>query len=251
MEEKSVKKAEETKPAATEEKPKATEEKPRAPPISMRDMSERDKRLAKWVPKTELGKKVMAGEITDINHIFDQNLAVLEPEIIDKLLDLEEKVVDVKKTTRVIESGRKFAFRVTTLVGNRSGIVGIGVAKDTEKWPAIRKASKNARMHLIRVRRGCGSWECGCGAAHTVPFKVIGKSASVRVTFLPAPRGVGLVAGNAIKDVLIFAGITDVWTKVRGATDTKLNFIQADSYKTTIRIVPMDKPCNLWRVNSG
>ena len=194
---------------------------------SFRDMSERDKRLANWTPKTELGKKVMAGQITDLNEILDKNLAVLEPEIIDKLLDMEEKVVDVKKTTRVIESGRKFAFRATVLTGNKNGFIGLAAGKDKEKWPAVRKASGKARMHITKVRRGCGSWECACGTGHSVPFKVTGKSASVRVTFLPAPKGVGLVAGRAIKDVLVLAGITDVWTTVKGATDTRLNFIQA------------------------
>ncbi len=195
--------------------------------VPMAELSEREKRLAKWVPKTELGKKVMAGEITDIKQVFDSNMPVLEPEIVDKLVELEEKVVDVKKTARVIAAGRRFSFRVTVLVGNRDGFVGIATTKDAEKWPAIRKATKNAKMNLVGVRRGCGSWECVCGTMHSVPFKVTGKSASVRVTLLPAPKGVGLVAGSAIKEVLVLAGIRDVWTRVKGATDTKLNFIKA------------------------
>ncbi|MBN2066871.1 MAG: 30S ribosomal protein S5 [Candidatus Diapherotrites archaeon] len=190
-------------------------------------LSEKEKQLAAWVPKTALGKKVLAGEITDLNQIFDSNEVILEPEIVDKLIELEEKMVDVKKTTRVIAAGRQFSFRVSVLVGNRNGFVGIGTAKDNEKWPAVRKAAKTAKLNLIRVRRGCGSWQCACGKGHSVPFKVTGKNASVRVTFLPAPNGVGLVAGNVIKDVLQLAGITDVWTNVKGATDTKLNFIRA------------------------
>jgi len=190
-------------------------------------LSEKERALADWVPKTELGKKVLAGEITDINQIFDKNISILEPAIVDKLLELEEKIVDVKKTTRVVAAGRQFSFRVAVLVGNRNGFVGLGTAKDKEKWPAVRKATRNAKLNLIRVRRGCGSWQCACGRGHSVPFKVTGKNASVRVTFLPGPTGIGLVAGKTIKDVLLFAGITDVWTKVKGATDTKLNFIRA------------------------
>ena len=190
-------------------------------------LSEKEKQLAKWAPKTALGRKVLAGEITDINQIFEKNAAILEPEIVDKLLQLEETIVDIQKTTRVIAAGRQFSFRVAVLVGNKNGFVAVGTAKDAEKWPAIRKATRNAKLNLVRVRRGCGSWQCACGSNHSVPFKVTGKNASVRVTFLPGPKGIGLVAGKNIRDVLVFAGISDVWTQVKGSTDTKLNFVQA------------------------
>ncbi len=190
-------------------------------------VDEREKRLADWVPKTELGKKVRVGEITSIEEVFKENKPILEPEIADALLQLEENIVDVKKTTRVVRAGRKFSFRVAVLVGNRNGYIGLGTAKDAEKWPAVNKATNNAKLNLVKVGRGCGSWECTCNTQHSVPFKVTGKNAAARVTLLPAPRGVGLVAGDNIKDVLRFAGITDVWCKVTGATSTKLNFIRA------------------------
>jgi len=187
----------------------------------------KEKQLAAWVPKTELGKKVLAGEITSMEDIMKANKPVLEAEIVDYLMPLEEKMVEFKKTTRVVRAGRKFSFRVSVLVGNKNGFVGIGTAKDNEKWPAVQKATRKAKLNLVKVKTGCGSWECTCGEGHSVPFKVNGKNASVRVTFLPAPKGTGLVAGEAIKDVLRFAGVRDVWTKVRGATDTRLNFIKA------------------------
>jgi len=183
--------------------------------------------LAKWVPKTELGKKVLKNEITSMDEILAGNQPVLEAEIVDSLTPMEEKMIEFKKTTRVVRAGRKFSFRVSVLVGNKNGYVGVGTAKDTEKWPAVKKATRKAKLNLVKVRTGCGSWECTCGTGHSVPFKVTGKNASVRVTFLPAPKGTGLVAGDAIKDVLIFAGIRDVWTSVEGATDTTLNFVKA------------------------
>ena len=211
------------------------EEKKRREAEEMRKEDEREKALAEWVPKTELGKKVQAGEITSIEQIFKENKSILEPEIVDSLLQLEEAVVDVNKTTRVVRAGRKFSFRVAVLVGNRNGYIGLGTAKDTEKWPAVKKATKNAKLNLVQIARGCGSWECTCNTQHSVPFKVTGKNAAARVTLLPAPRGVGLVAGDNIKDVLRFAGISDVWSKVTGATSTKLNFIRAtiDALKKT------------------
>lgn len=201
--------------------------KDRAEAAEKRTAERKEKELASWVPKTALGKKVLAGEITSMEEIIKNNQPVFEPEIVDYLMPLEEKMIDFKKTTRVVRAGRKFSFRVSVLVGNKNGFVGIGTAKDNEKWPAVRKATRKAKTNLVKVRTGCGSWECTCGAGHSVPFKVSGKNASVRITFLPAPKGTGLVAGDAVKDVLKFAGIQDVWTKVSGATDTTLNFVKA------------------------
>jgi len=198
----------------------------------------REAELANWVPKTALGKSVLAGKITSLEEIFNSNQPILEPEIVDYLMPMEEKMVEFRKTTRVVRAGRKFSFRVAVLVGNKNGFVGIGTAKDDDKWPAIKKATKKAKLNLVKVRRGCGSWECTCGTGHSVPFKVSGKNASVKVTFLPAPKGTGLVAGEAVKDVLLFAGVTDVWTKVKGATDTRLNFLKAaiDALKKTTKM---------------
>ncbi len=191
--------------------------------------TEREIILAKWIPKTMLGKMIKRNEISSLEEIFSRNIAVLEPEIVDSLVELEEKVVDVKKTTRVVMAGRKFSFRVAVLVGNRDGYLGLGTGKDAEKWPAVRKAARDARLKIVRVVRGTGSWEeqQQHGARHSIPFKVDGKCGSVRITLFPAPRGAGLVAGANIKDVFRLAGITDVWSKTRGATDTKLNFIRA------------------------
>ncbi len=203
----------------------------------------REKELVEWVPKTELGKNVMAGQVTSLEEILAKNAPVLEPEIVDYLMPLEEKMVEFRKTTRVVRAGRKFSFRVAVLVGNRNGFVGVGTAKDNEKWSAVKKATRKAKLNLVRVRRGCGSWECTCGTGHSVPFKVTGRNASVKLTFLPAPKGTGLVAGDAVKDVLQFAGISDVWTRVQGATDTRLNFIRAaiDALAKTTKMKASDE----------
>ena len=189
--------------------------------------TEREKDLSEWVPRTALGKSVAAGKITSIEEIFEKNIPILEPEIVDTLLELEEKVIDSQKTTRMTMAGRKFSFRSAVLVGNRNGYIGLGTAKDTEKWPAVKKAKRRARLNVVRINRGCGSWECTCGTQHSVPFKVSGKSSSVKVTLLPAPKGTGLVVGDTIKDVFRFAGITDVWSNCFGSKDTRLNFYRA------------------------
>jgi small subunit ribosomal protein S5 len=93
--------------------------------------------------------------------------------------------------------------------------------------PAIRKAIDAAKLDITYIRRGCGSWECACGLPHTVPYEVTGKSGSVSVTLIPAPRGLGIAAGNTATKVLEKAGIKDVWTKTFGTTRTTLNFAKA------------------------
>ena len=203
-------------------------EKKQEKPVFDREKTSKEKELENWIPKTDTGKKVLKGDVSSLKQIFDQNLPILEPKIIDYLVpDLMEKAVDFKKTTKVKRSGRKFAFRAAVLVGDGKEFIGLGVSKDKEKWPAIRKATKKAKLNMIRIRKGCGSWECTCGEPHTVPFKVSGKSASVRINILPAPKGVGLVVGDNIKDVLKFVGIKDVWSETKGSTGTKLNFVSA------------------------
>ncbi|MCI5866653.1 MAG: 30S ribosomal protein S5 [Methanosphaera sp.] len=181
-----------------------------------------------WEPKTELGRKVKDGEITDIDQILDKGLPIMELEIVDALLpDLEEEVMDVNLVQRMHKSGRKVNFRVIVAVGNRNGYVGLGEGKSQEVGPAIRKAVDEAKYNLIKVRRGCGDWGCGCGRQHTVPYKVEGKRSSVNVTLMPAPAGVGLAIGDVGKTILSLAGIADVWSMTRGQTQTTINFAGA------------------------
>lgn len=196
-----------------------------------REGKEREKKKPEeleWIPKTILGKKVKSGEIGTMKEAMESKLPLIEPQIIDYLMpDLEEKMVDFKKTTKVRRSGRQFSFRATVIIGDKNEYIGIGTGKHKEKWPAIRKATRKAKLNLVKVRKGCGSWECTCGTGHSIPFKVTGKEGAVKITIIPAPKGTGLVVGNNIKDVFNFVGIKDVWSRTIGATDTKLNFIRA------------------------
>jgi len=181
-----------------------------------------------WEPKTNLGHMVKEGTITDIDEIFEKGLPIMELEIVNTLLpDLEEEVMDVNLVQRMHKSGRKVNFRVIVAVGNKNGYVGLGQGKAKEVGPAIRKAVDDAKYNIIKVRRGCGDWGCVCGREHTVPFKISGKSGSVRVTLIPAPGGVGLTIGNVGKTILKLAGIDDVWSQTMGQTQTTINFANA------------------------
>ena len=79
----------------------------------------------------------------------------------------------------------------------------------------------------MKIKRGCGSWKCGCGEPHTLPFTIEGKCGSVRIRFFPAPKGTGLRSEHECAKILKLAGVTDVWSKTFGKTATKLNLIKA------------------------
>ncbi|WP_410509011.1 30S ribosomal protein S5 [Methanosarcina hadiensis] len=181
-----------------------------------------------WVPKTRLGKLVVEGQVSSMDEAIKSGLPIREPQIIDMLLpDLEDEVLDINMVQRMTDSGRRVKFRATVIVGNRNGYVGLGQAKDVQVGPAIRKAIDAAKLNITYIRRGCGSWECACGLPHTVPYEVTGKAGSVSVTLIPAPRGLGIAAGNTATKVLEKAGIKDVWTKTFGTTRSTLNFAKA------------------------
>ncbi|MCL4327624.1 MAG: 30S ribosomal protein S5 [Candidatus Thermoplasmatota archaeon] len=181
-----------------------------------------------WIPKTRLGKLVFEGKIKTISEVIRSKLPLKEFEIIDFLLpDLKDEVLDVERAQRMTDSGRRMSYSITAVVGNGDGYVGVGRGRAKEAAPAIRKAVNNAKMHIMEVKRGCGSWECGCGRAHTLPFEVNGSSGSVRVTLKPAPRGVGRAVGDIAKIILEMAGIEDAWGFAKGHTKTTVNYALA------------------------
>jgi small subunit ribosomal protein S5 len=181
-----------------------------------------------WIPQTRLGKLVVEGQITSMDEAIDSGLPIRESNIVDILLpELEDEVLDINMVQRMTDSGRRVKFRATVIVGNGDGYVGLGQAKDVQVGPAIRKAIDNAKINITPIKRGCGSWECACGLEHTVPHEVRGKAGSVIVELKPAPRGLGLAAGDTARKVLEKAGIKDVWTRTEGTTRTTLNFAKA------------------------
>jgi len=181
-----------------------------------------------WVPKTNLGKKILAGEITSMEQVYEKNLAILEPEIVDRLVpNIQETVLRIGTVQRTTDSGRKGSFTVAVAVGNKDGYVGVGLGRGLEVRPTIERAVRNAKKNLIHVRRGCGSWECRCDEPHSIPFAVSGRYSSVKIRLMPAPKGTGIVAGETARKVLELAGIKDVWSETKGQTRTVLNFAVA------------------------
>ena len=199
--------------------------------------------LSSWTPKTQLGKKVKEGEIRDIRDIIDKGFVIRESEIVDALvagLDNDLLMIGQSKgkfgggarrvfrqTQKKTREGNKPKFATMAIIGNKNGLVGMGYGKAKETIPAREKAVRNAKLNMIYVNRGCGSWECSCNEGHTVPFKVSAKCSSVIVTLMPAPKGTGLKIEKECAKILKLAGIKDVWSRTTGQTVTKINLVKA------------------------
>ncbi|MEK6863102.1 MAG: 30S ribosomal protein S5 [Nanoarchaeota archaeon] len=219
-------------------------------PVELSEMEEIKKEIetvpapeSAWKPKTALGRRVKGGAINDIDFIFDNGENILEAEITDTLLpNLEEDLLLIgqakgkfgggqrrifKQTQKKTREGNKIHFKVCAVVGNRNGYVGVGVGKSKETVPARDKAKRIARINVIRIRRGCGSWESGVAEPNTIPFAVEGRCGSVRLKLMPAPKGKGLCIEKECAKVLALAGVKDIWSKTKGQTGTKLNLIFA------------------------
>ena len=113
------------------------------------------------------------------------------------------------------------------VVGDRKGHIGVGYGKSKETLPAREKAIRQAKLSIIKVRRGYETAESGENEPHTIPFKVHGKCGSVKIMLLPAPRGTGLVIGDECKKVLRLVGIKDIYGVTRGQSRTTFNLIKA------------------------
>lgn len=197
-----------------------------------------------WTPRTRLGREVKDGRITIIDEIFQRGIPIKEYEIVDTLLpDLNDEVIEINLVQKMSSAGRKRRFQATVVVGNKAGYIGMAQAKLREIGPAIRHAILLAKINIAPVRRGCGSWECKCGTPHSVPFKTRGRTGSVRMEIIPAPRGTGLAAGKVAGTVLTMAGIKDAWTNTSGDTRTTANFAKATfkALKTTYSILPPEE----------
>jgi small subunit ribosomal protein S5 len=207
------------------------------------EVAKAESAVPKFAFKTDLGQKVATGQITSLKEIFDKGYKIKEAVIVDTLVpNLFSDFVLIgqargkfgggkrrliKQTQKKTAEGNKPNFAALAIVGNNDGYVGIGKGKAKESMPARDKALRNARLNMIEIVRGCGSWKCNCGEPHSLPYKIEGKAGSVAVRLMPAPKGTGLVCENEIKKLLKAAGYKDVWAKTWGQTRHRGNFILA------------------------
>lgn len=137
-------------------------------------------------------------------------------EYTDVTQEFEERVVDIARVAKVVKGGRRFSFRVTVVVGDKRGSVGVGVGKANSVPDAMRKASEKARkdMRKIAVYKS------------TIPHEIIGKVAGARVLLKPASLGTGVIAAGGVRAVVESAGISDILTKSMGSSNI-LNVVYA------------------------
>lgn len=196
--------------------------------------------LEEWVPKTRLGKMIQEGKITTIEDVFVSGIKISEPQVVDALLpDIQEEVINVNLVQKQTDAGEKSRFKAIVAVGNRDGYIGLGGGKASQVRNAIEKAAANARLNIVPVKRGCGSWECGCGKQHSVPFQVEGKCGGVRVVIVPGPRGLGLVSSEVAKVIFGLAGVKDLWMRSYGSTRTVPSYAGAifDGLRKTYNLI--------------
>ena len=140
--------------------------------------------------------------------------------------EFDQKIVSLRRVTRVMAGGRRFSFSVAVVIGDKKGRVGVGIGKASDTQLAIEKAVRDAKKHMITVPMD----ESG-----RLPHDVAAKFASSEVMIIPAP-GRGLVAGSSVRTVLELAGVKDATAKLLSRSKNKLNNAQAAI--TALKLLP-------------
>lgn len=199
-----------------------------------------------WVPRTWIGRLVAEGRVRSLEEILRRGIPIQEPEIVDALVPgIKEEVIEVIRVQRQTDAGELTQLRVVAAVGDGMNYVGVGKGKGKEFSVALADAVRNAKLNVIRVRKGCGSWECGCGRPHSTAAAVTGTSGSVRVTLLPAPRKLGIAGNETAKIVLGLGGLQDVRIFSKGHTRDRMNYAFA-LHDALRKLLVMNLPSD-WR----
>ncbi len=148
--------------------------------------------------------------------------------------EFDQRVLDIRRTARVVAGGRRFSFRATVVIGNRNGKIGLGLGKGTDVATAVEKAVNQARGSIIVVP---------LNERKTIPYPVRAKYSAARVLLKPGTEGQGLIAGGPIRIIADLGGIRDLTGKILSRTVNKLNNARATmealkQLKTSVRPTP-------------
>ncbi|MCK4649991.1 30S ribosomal protein S5 [Candidatus Pacearchaeota archaeon] len=204
---------------------------------------EQKEKLERWVPRTELGRAVRAGKVNNIDEILSEGRKIMESEIVDLLIPgLKTDYLFIgqakgkfgggkrrpfRQTQKKTKEGNVLTFGVMAVVGDGHGHVGVGYGRAAETLPAKEKATRKAKLNIVKIQRGCASFDCSCEEEHSIPVAVEGKCSSVCVKLMPAPQGAGLVVNDELKRILKAVGIKDIYSKTSGKVRTTFNAAKA------------------------
>ena len=157
----------------------------------------------------------------------------------DRVKDVDQKIIDIRRVTRVVAGGRRMSFAVSMIIGDKTGVVGIGTGKGGDTALAIAKALKDAKKNAIKIKKTDKG---------SIPTDVRAKYCSSEIMMFPN-KGKGLVAGASVRDILVIAGVRDVSSKVLSGSKNKLNTARAvikslqsistkHSFNTPIKLSP-------------
>ncbi len=135
----------------------------------------------------------------------------------DRVKDVDQKILDIRRVTRVVAGGRRMSFAVSMIIGDKKGVVGLGTGKGNDTALAIAKALKDAKKNAIKIKMT---------DKHSIPHDVSAKFTSSKVSIFPN-HGKGLVVGAAIREIAVISGLKDVSGKVISGSKNKLNTARA------------------------
>ncbi len=131
--------------------------------------------------------------------------------------EFDQKILNIRRVTRVVAGGRRFSFSVALVAGDRKGAIGLGLGKAGDTSLAINKALRSAKKNMVRLK---------LTKDMSLPHEVSAKYGSAKVMLIPN-KGRGLVAGSVVRDIIKLAGVRDVTGKILAGTKNKLNNAKA------------------------